>query len=382
MKDQIVRLTRLVADGKLSPEDAADLIEALYGDQPTEASGDKSDFKGFAAIFSSFDKAFKSGESLDWQAAVRQAQENAKRGVDFVRQTIDEVSRGKVNVGWLTTSESTSVELPLTVPEGKTLRIENVAGSIKITGGRPLGTVKCAAQVRGASLDDAKDKIARYQLVVEESDHYVLIKQPEMTGLTADLQIELNSATPIEIKSEASEIEIIGTGSGVRIHSRSGDIHLEGLNGVIEIHADSGDISVVNAETPSLSIENKSGDVSVSAVRGNVNARTASGDVSAEDVRAKVISLETVAGDIRLQLRGDANGTYNVRTVSGDANVELPLSADLRVGLSTVRGDVVCDIELGDANRTGHRHTGKLGNGMGSLDVSAMTGDIRVLRGN
>jgi DUF4097 and DUF4098 domain-containing protein YvlB len=380
MKDQIIRLTRLVADGKLSPEDAADLIDALYADQPAADSDAQEEPKGFGAFFSSFDKALKSGESLDWQSAIRVAQENAKRGVDFVRQTIDEVSRGKVNVGWLTTTESTSVELPLTVPHGKTLRIENMAGHIKVVGGKALGSVQCDVSVRGASLDDAKDKIARYQLVIEESDHYVLVKQPDMTGLSADVSIQLNAATPIEIKSEASDIHVSGTGSGVRIQSRSGDIHLSGLNGVIEIHADSGDLFVGDSDTPSLTIENKSGDVTIRDVRGNINARTASGDVSAEDVQAKVISLETVAGDILLSFANAASGTYNVRTVSGDANVQLPVDADLRVGLSTVRGDVTCDIELSDANRAGHRHTGRLGAGTGSLDVSAMTGDIRVIR--
>ena len=38
MKDEVQRISRLVAEGKLSPEDAADLIDAFYASDQASAA--------------------------------------------------------------------------------------------------------------------------------------------------------------------------------------------------------------------------------------------------------------------------------------------------------------------------------------------------------
>ena len=50
--------------------------------------------------------------------------------------------------------------------------------------------------------------------------------------------------------------------------------------------------------------------------------------------------------------------------------------SDCRVSLSTLRGDVTTALKLEDEAKSDQRITGRLGSGKGSLDVSAVTGNV------
>jgi hypothetical protein len=395
MREEIKRINRLVAEGKLSEDDAADLIEAIYAGQsatpppppppdapkepeaPKEPGAPAEDpFKG---LMDSFDKlAREAAGAVDWKEFSRQAKETAKKGVDVLRQGLDDLGKGGINFNWLTNTETKKVEMPLVFTEGKTLRVENACGSVKIFGGAAEGKISAEAKVQGASLEDAKAKAEGYTFVVEESDHVVLVKQPDLSGLSVDLVIHLPFPTNIELRAEAGDVEIVNTGLGCRVQSRSGDIELRGLNGLVDIQEDSGEISIADSVTTSLTIENKSGNVSLKNVQGNINARTASGNIEAEGTEGKVLSLESVSGNVEVELRGKPIGSINVRTVSGNAEVSIPADSDVRISLSTLRGHVHSDIELEDAARTEQRLTGRIGAGTGLIDVSAVTGNVHL----
>jgi DUF4097 and DUF4098 domain-containing protein YvlB len=85
--------------------------------------------------------------------------------------------------------------------------------------------------------------------------------------------------------------------------------------------------------------------------------------------------VETVSGDVDADLDQPATG-LNVRTVSGGAEIKIPDGSDCRVSLSSLRGEVECEVDLQDEAREEQRITGRLGEGAGVLDVSAVTGDI------
>ncbi len=391
MKDEVKRISQLVAEGKLSPEDAADLIEAFYASERAEeqeatASGEtpppppgapdahKDPFK---SLIEGIEKLTKEGvDSVNWQEVSRQARDSAKKGLDAFKSGIEDLSKGKVNIGWMSSHESRVIDLPLSVPEGKTLRIENACGDVKVIGGSDLGSVRAEAQFRGGSSDDAKAKAESYTLIIEESDHLVLVRQPDVSGLSVDINVHLSNSAMVELRCESGDVTITNTKAGARISCRSGDIKLDGLNGLIDISSDSGDVTVTNSETPSLTIENKSGDIHLESVAGNINSRTASGDVTLRRCQGKVIAVESISGDVHVDLDEPVVGNLNVRTVNGNAHIDLPDGSDCRVSLSTLRGQVVCSLELQDEARAEQRITGRLGEGAGTLDVSAVTGNI------
>jgi DUF4097 and DUF4098 domain-containing protein YvlB len=265
---------------------------------------------------------------------------------------------------------------------GKTLRIENPCGDVKIVGGFDEGHVVATARVKGSSVEDARDKANNYTLVIEESDDTVIIKQPDMSGLSVDLSIQIPAKRQVDVRAESGDVSILDTKSGARVTNRSGDVHLRQLNGTIEVNAYSGDIKIEDGKTTSLAVENKSGNIELVRIEGNMNARTASGDVRVVQCSGKTVSVEAVSGDVHIDLDSPVTGSLNVRTVSGDSLVSIVDGSDCRVSLSTLRGSVVSAITLDDEAKSDQRITGRLGDGKGSLDVSAVTGNVTLERHN
>ena len=399
MKEEIARILKLVQEGKLSAEDATELIDAFQNsgedreptideavgeagpgtsDQPNAGSGTdgakKDPFKGFADFMGNLEREVR--ESVDWKEVANQARQGAQKGLDALKKAADEVRAGNVHIGLFGTTEVREVTLPLKVAEGKTLRIENPCGSVRVTGGFKDGSVNAKAKVRGSNVDDAKAKAEEYTLVVEESDHAVVIRQPRIAALAVDLVIQLSGNVPIDVKTESGHVQVFDTGSGAKINSQSGNVQVRGLNGPVDINAQSGDVSVEDSQAQVLSIESKSGEIKLTKVDGNVNMRIASGDIVLKDVKGKTLSIESVSGNVFADFSEPITGAVNVRSVNGDSAISVPDGCDCRVSLSTLRGEVDCALTLEDEAKSDQRITGKLGAGTGTLDVSGINGDI------
>lgn len=397
MKEEIARILKLVQEGKLSAEDATELIDAFQNsgeeresaaEAPAEANaestegvagqatsgGKKDPFKGFADFMGNLEREVR--ESVDWKEVANQARLGAQKGLDALKKAADEVRAGNVHIGLFGTTEVREVTLPLKIAEGKTLRIENPCGSVRVTGGFKDGTVNAKAKVRGSNLDDAKAKAEEYTLVVEESDHAVVIRQPRIAALAVDLVIQLAGTVPVDVKTESGDVQVFETGAGAKVNSQSGNVHVRGLNGPVDINAQSGDVTVDDSQAQMLSIESKSGEIKLTKVDANVNMRIASGDIILKEVKGKTLSIESVSGNVWADFTEPISGTVNVRTVNGDSSLSVPDGCDCRVSLSTLRGDVTCSLPIEDEARSDQRVTGRLGAGTGTFDVSGINGDI------
>jgi len=389
VKEEIKRIMKLVQDGKLSPEDAAELIDAFQsGDDdretppppPSDAKGadsagkEKDPFKSMIDFIEGIGKEVT--ESVDWKTVAQQMRESTKKGLDQVKVGIDQIKQGKVNWSWFSAYETREITLPLTVSEGKTLRIENPIGDVRITGGHAEGSVRAHAKVRGMDSDEALEKAEAYTIIIEESDHQVLIRQPDVSGLNVNLDVHLNTEAGIEIRTVSGDITVADTKGAARVHTMSGGISLKGLDGAIEVHSQSGDLTLSDSQSTTATLEVKTGDITLTKVKGNLAARSASGDVKLLECGGKTISVESVTGDVAVDLIDPVSGSVSVRTVNGDAEVRVADGSDCRVSLSTLKGDVTCSVELVDEARQSQHVTGRLGDGNGTLDVSAVNGDI------
>jgi hypothetical protein len=377
---------KLVQEGKLSPDDAAELIDAFAtGDHPEEGQAahtppppppgaegppppphdgvSKEPFKSFVDAMEKLGKEMK---EVNWNDIAKQVREGAAKGVEGLRQGVDKIKDGRWGWGG---REEKQVTLPLSVPEGKTLRIENSSGDVKVVHTAGLGSIRADASFRGTDTQDALDKAERYTLILEESDSVVLVRQPDVSGLSVDLYIEVSEKVPVSVHCDSGDIKIENTGSSCKVQSRSGDVSLRGLDGPIDVNLMLGDMKLEDSKSPSINVENKSGDLAFRRVSGNMNVRTANGDISVTDASCKTVSLESVSGDISLSLSEPVAGTINIRTVNGDARVNVPSSSDCRVTLSTLRGDVSCSMELEDMAKAEQRITGKLGDGTGDVSL-------------
>ncbi|MEI7986773.1 MAG: DUF4097 family beta strand repeat-containing protein [Armatimonadota bacterium] len=395
-----MRINKLVADGKLSPDDAADLIDAFYNSEkedrrqeesnqtapPRETAGsfDQKEYASeskprdpFRAIIDTVERLGKEvTENVDWKDVTNSARTNAKKGLDALKNGLEDVSKGKFNMSWLFSTTTREIRLPLTLKEGQLLKIENGSGHITVTPDAVESYVIAHVKVRGANQDDAKAKADKYTLVVENSDHAVEIKQPHETGLDVDLEIFVAATPAIEVKSEAGHVTIKDTKNSCRITSTDGRIDLSGLEGPIEVQAYSGDVYIDNSNSTNVLVENKAGNISVEKVTGNMNLRSASGNISIRGSSGKTIAVEAVSGDISIDVNEPVTGSMSVRTVNGNAWISIPDGSDARVAVTTLRGMAETSIELEDRAQNDQRITGRLGAGNGTIDVSAVTGNV------
>lgn len=397
MRDEVKRILAMVQEGKISADDAAELIEAFEdvdaeerveagvgggttasGPTTSQKSGEptagKDPFKAFVETMENFGR--DASKSVDWQEISRQIRVGAHQGLEALKTGLDQVSKGRGFV-WLGATETREISLPLSVPEGKSLRVENQAGDIRISSGED-GGVTARAQFRGITNEETKQRAAEYTLLIEESESTVLVRQPDIPNVTVDLVITLPKPTSVEVRSSSGDISVIDTLAACKINARSSDVRLRNLNGPVDVNLMSGDITVEDITSAQVTLENKSGDLTLRRVKGNVFARTTSGDVNISAFEGKTASVETVNGDVKAKFANPINGSVNIRTVSGDCDLTLPTGSDCRVALSTLRGDVETDVTLIDPAKSDQRLTGRLGDGTGTLDVSAVNGDIHL----
>ncbi len=399
MKDDIRRIMKLVEEGKLSADDAVELIEAFENqpkaEEPAEpeyagTSGSAtppppppppgSAAKGDDPLSQIVDAIEKIGRgvanSVNWKEVAEQTKSGAMKGVEALKKTAAEVRKG--NFPFFGTHVTREVTMSFDAPSGKTLRIENAVGDIKISSGFDKSSIKATAKVHGTDRDDAQRKADIYTLIVEESDSVVLIKQPDMSGLAVDLEIELSSEPMIEIKGQQGDVDLNGAPGGARVALKSGDVSIDQAKGLVEIQNSAGDFSCSDSTLHTLTLEQKSGDVTLHGVKGNINLRCAAGDISLTNCSGQSISLEAVSGDIKADLDQPVTGSVNIRAVNGDVRVDVPDGCDARVMLSTLRGDVACGLALDDEVSTEQRITGHLGAKTGSIDISAVNGDVHL----
>lgn len=402
MKEETRRIMKLVEEGKLSADDAAELIEAFEsapreeaddepraetaedarvdGDETAEeevkATAEDKSKDPFASVIEAIEKIGKEvANGVNWSEIAAQIKEGTKKGVEAIKHAAEQATHGKTWV-FFGTAEQKHVELPFDITAGKTLRIENASGDVKVFGGAASAILIANATIRGKDSEDAKEKASTYTPVIEESDHSVVIRQPDVSGMNVDIEVRIPTGVQVDVRCESGDISVDATQSGVRIDGKSGDIRLTGLDGSIDVDTSSGDVWISDSKSTSLSLEGKSGDVKIEKVKGNISIRTSAGDVHLTEVAGRTISIEAVSGDVHLDVNEPVEGSINIRTVNGNTRVGIPDGSDCRVALSTLRGAVHTELFLKDEARLEQRITGILGEGTGAVDISAVNGDV------
>ncbi|MCW5946869.1 MAG: DUF4097 family beta strand repeat protein [Fimbriimonadales bacterium] len=392
MKDQVMRILRMVQDGRLSPDDAYELMAAFVNfdsgagqetdqvheptvDQP-EQSASKSTDDPFKKLMDSVEKMTKEGiDSVNWKEVASSVKSAAMRGVDTLRTNVEQMTKGDFRVFWSSNKADKTVELPLHVGPDNALRVEWKHGDIKVRGGHSIGSMKSTATFRGKSTDEASAKADAWTPIVEENDGNITLKQSSDAD-SEDLELYLPEGVSLDVRAECGDIDIDGTKGPIRITTIKGDISVKEVAGSVEINSASADVSLAKVENGSVEIEVKQGDISLANVAGTIKIRSASGDVKGKEISGRSLSVETVDGEVDIDFSEALDGALSIRTVSGDVLIDLAGGSNCRVALSSLSGSARCDFELEDEKRTKERITGRIGNGDGTLDVSTVKGQV------
>ncbi len=389
MKDQVLRILRMVQEGRLSPDDALDLMDAFVDfessrtEQPAEQpkaqqepepkSQPQDPFRRFVDSIDNLTK--ESLSNIKWNEIAESIRDAARKGAESVREKVEHLSkRDLIGLFW-TNDEAANVTLPLKISQGDTLRMSVGKGDIKITGGSSDPKLTADVRVRGKTKEEAKERARTWTPVLDVQEGLVTIRTNGELSCE-NYEIEVPSGVSVELELSSGDVEIRATGGGVRAASQHGDLFCEGARGMIEIKTSAGDVKLRDAQASQIQVEVQHGDIRIERSKGPMKLRAASGDIAAKDVEGNTLSLETVDGDIDLEVSAPFDGSMNIRTVHGDVLVDLAGGSNCNVALNSINGSVSCSAPLDEMRRSEERITGRLGAGEGTIDISAVSGDV------
>jgi len=124
-----------------------------------------------------------------------------------------------------------------------------------------------------------------------------------------------------------------------------------------------------------------SGDVEVSGAHGDVSASSVSGNVVLDHLHANSINANSVSGDVDVKVDElTGRGDFTFHSVSGDVTLEVPRDFGAELSMTTVSGDIDSDfpITLGNGRMNRRSMNARIGAGGRRLDVSTVSGDLRL----
>lgn len=236
---------------------------------------------------------------------------------------------------WLA-AQTTVDETRKAAPDGS-VSIENMAGSVKVTGWN-----KAEVQVRGTVGDGGElsfESTGKRVHIEIEADHNPM-------GIKSDLEIFVPASSSVDIEGFQASISISGVTGSVTAETVNGSITHAGASKHVELQSVNGGIEVSNA----------SGRIQAEAVNAGVVVRDSSGDLEASTVNGKLhviggsydrAELESVAGTVRFEAALSGRATLSVETVSAPVELLLPASIGAEFSVSSFSGRITN--ELGPA---------------------------------
>ncbi len=393
MRDEIQRIAKMVEDGKLTADQAADLIDAITSGERRDAEEQRTHEQQRAgtatgtrkdtidSLFEAFDRTTRDAmERVNWPEISEKIRSAASTGWGKLRTDLEQIGRGDWKMVFGRHTANKHQELPLSLVAGNTLRVELTNGDLTVRGGASEQKVVAEAEVRGRDEAETEKRIAAWSMIVEESGGEAVLKLPgpSVGTVRCNLDISLPEGVILDVKSVNGYVDMKGTKAAVKLQMTNGDVTIADVTDRLQIQTTSGDISLSDFTGNQLTVESRSGDISVKNAKGNINIRTASGDLKMEEIDGATVSLETISGDIDALFDGPVNGKCNLRSVNGDIKAQIPDGGNCRVSLSSLSGDVANELHLDDEIKSERRITGQCGDGTGTFDVSAISGDVHL----
>lgn len=229
-------------------------------------------------------------------------------------------------------NQSASAPFTFVVPaaDRTQLRLEGVTGTITIGGDANAQELRIGGtrRVASASIRDAQDRLPGLQVTVAEGATEVLVRtsQPKNTegrDYTVDYTITLPSRLAVEVASVTGSVGVRSINNSVAVDLVTGDVHLDRIVGA----------------------------ASVGLVTGAIEGR---------------ITLPE-------------QGTIRLTTVTGNIVLRVPAATSAMLAAQVVTGiTAITNLELREQQRSPTSIQGRLGDGRGTIALSAVTGAITI----
>jgi hypothetical protein len=193
------------------------------------------------------------------------------------------------------------------MPSGGTLRLKTFSGRVTITGGS--GSQLVVHAIRRATrerLNDIKIEITQSGNTIEVDANHRLVERRNDNVVETDFEIQLPSATRLDIKTFSAPVTVSGVTASQNIDGFSSDITIES--------SDFGDGNDIDVNT-------FSGDVRLrlpASARGNIDFNTFSGRFESD---LPVTLNNSSRRNFRGALNGGGSGAFRLKTFSGDVTI-------------------------------------------------------------
>lgn len=260
-------------------------------------------------------------------------------------------------------------------PEGR-VRIENLAGTVKISGTNAKEVV-----VRGTLGDGVKE----LRTASEDGGVVIEVIYPKngKDVEDTDLIIELPKGSSLDVETVSATIEVRGVEGAHELESVSGGIEVTAAGSKsLDAETVSGAIRVANANGD-LQATSVSGGIELDECAGTLDAETTSGSMSVSGGRFTKADVTTLSGGIELSTDLDGAGEYNVESFSGPVRVEVPEDEGARFAIDTFSGSIANDFGAKVAEEThgpGKHCEVVLGDGKAEVVIKSFSGPVSVER--
>jgi DUF4097 and DUF4098 domain-containing protein YvlB len=388
MREEILRILRLVEQGRIKPEEAAELIDALTAAErsPTgETAGaherpEGETYRLFERITRATEEAVR---GINWRAIVDTIRTQTQRGLEEMRRALEELEREGWGIPrWHKHEVTTEQSMTFTLQPGQTVEVRLPAGDVIITGGFEGGRVETEVRLRGANPETLQEKLRQWSLLIEQTETGVRIHPPELeAGIEqlVDITLQLPRQTNLIVQTRRGDIRVEKLEGTLHLNATHGDVSLHHIDGSLEATTIRGDLYLEHFKGTRIQIDTQSGDLYLrDAEAEQVRLHATHGDISIERLNTQQLNAETVKGDITAELLQPLTGQARLNTVSGDIELYLPDGSDCQVSLRTVAGDIECALSCREVSRERHSFQGVCGEGKGTLTAEAVHGDVLI----
>ncbi len=260
-------------------------------------------------------------------------------------------------------------------PDG-IVRIQNLAGSVKIT-----GTEGREVLVTGTLGDGVKEL-----RVESEGDGVAIEVVYPKNGKNvedSDLVIQLPKDSSLDVETVSAMIEVRGVAGAHDLESVSGGIEVAAPGAkALDAETVSGSIRVrdANGELQATSV---SGAIALDDCGGTLDAETTSGGMTVSGGSFTKATVATLSGGIAFSTDLTGTGEYKVESFSGSVSVEVPEDEDARFAIDTFSGPIANDFGASIAEEShgpGRHCEVVVGDGSAEVVIKSFSGAVSVAK--
>ena len=269
-----------------------------------------------------------------------------------------------------------SVDVTKSASATPAVAIENLAGSVKVTGWN-RDEIKVSG-VLGDDTDglDFSGGNDNFDIEVEIPDSY----GRRHRDLDSDLEIWLPAGSSLDIETVSASIRVSGVNGRLELESVSGEVTVDGAPTSADVETVSGNIELSGSETLAIA-ESVSGRIELSGVAGRVEAATVSGSIRIEASDIEQGEFEAVSGSVRFTGALSPGARLSAESHSGSVVLNLPADTSARFQVETFSGSINNGFGGGEAERTSRYAPGKrldftIGSGDAQVSVESFSGSV------